>query len=178
MLTSETAESHRGRLMQDDAEKNTNFVQIDRRVMAAHRELMSSSPGAAIVLSVLTEHMDKSNGIVISYSTLQELTGYSRAAVGRAIKKLKEDRWIQVVKVGTASVYVVNSRAFWTANAKGKFYSRFHATVVASAHEQSVGIEKLKALQLKEVPTIRNSERLLLNDDLLPPPDQADIELD
>ena len=163
--------------MEDEPIKNVNFVQIDRRIMQAHRELMFSSPGAAIVLSVLTEHMDKSNGIVISYSTLQELTNYSRAAVGRAIKKLKEDQWIQVIKVGTASVYVVNSRAFWTANAKGKHYSRFHATVVASASEQSVGIEKLKALQLRQVPVLQNSERLTLNDDILPPPDQADMDL-
>ena len=158
--------------------KNANFVQIDRRVMAAHRELMASSPGAAIVLSVLTEHMDKSNGIVISYATLQELTNYSRAAVGRAIKKLKEDRWIQVIKVGTASVYVVNSRAFWTAHAKGKYYSRFHATVVASAIEQSVGIEKLKALQLKQSPVLHEPKRVLLSDETLPQPDQAEGDFD
>lgn len=162
----------------NENDKNLNFVQIDRRVMAAHRQLMSESPVGAVVLSLIAEYMDKSNALVISYATLQDMTGYSRASIGNAIKKLKADRWIQAVKIGTANVYFVNSAAFWTANRKGKYYSQFHATVVASASEQATTIKKLNSLQLKQLPMTRADERLILGNEDIPPPDQSDMELD
>jgi len=164
--------------MPDDENKNLNFVQIDRRVMAAHRRLMIDSPIGAVVLSVFTEYMDKGNGIVISYSTLQEITGYSRAAIGKAIKYLKDEQWVQAVKIGTANVYIVNSAAFWTASQKGKYYSRFHATVIASASEQGMEVEKLKKVKLKSMPIVKPDERALIGEEKIPPPDQADIDLD
>ena len=164
--------------MAEEENKNLNFVQIDRRVMAAHRRLMIESPIGAVVLSLFTEHMDRGNGIVISYATLQEITGYSRATIGKAIKHLKDEQWIQAIKVGTANVYVVNSAAFWTASQKGKYYSRFHATVIASAGEQGVAVEKLKKVKLKSLPMVRPNERALIGKEEIPPPDQSDIDLD
>jgi len=164
-------------MSRDDNGKNLNFVQIDRRVMASHRELMISSPVAAVILSALTEYMDKGNAIVISYSTLQEITGYSRASVGKAISKLKKDNWIQAIKIGTANVYLVNSAAFWTASNKGKYFSKFHATVIASANEQSLEIDKLKAVKLKGMPIVHRNERAIVGTEELPPPDQSDLEL-
>lgn len=158
--------------------KNLNFVQIDRRVMAAHRQLISDSPVSAVVLSVITEYMDKGNALVVSYAMLQEMTGYSRASIGNAIKKLKADKWIQAVKIGTANAYRVNSAAFWTANRKGKYYSQFHATVLASASEQAASIQKLNSLKLNQLPLSRSNERIILGNEEIPPPDQSDMELD
>ena len=50
------------------------------------------------------------NAVVCSYTTLCEITGVSRPTVGRAIKLLKDDQWIDTVKIGNANAYCVNER--------------------------------------------------------------------
>jgi len=162
----------------DLTRQNLNFVQIDRRTMAAHRKLNMESPTAANILSLFTEHMDKSNAIVISSKAIQELIKCSRASVSSAIKKLKDDKWIQIVKIGNANAYVVNSAAFWTASRNSKYYSKFHATVIATESEQEIAVQKMAKVDLREVPTVHETERLLLGNDELPPPDQQDMDLD
>jgi len=158
--------------------KNLNFVQFDRRVMRAHRELIRKSPLAAEILSFLTESMDRTNCLVCSYKVLQEITGYSRPAVARAIKVLKDDLWIQAIKIGNANAYLVNSAAFWTTSATGKSYSQFHATIIAAASEQEQTVQQLHNVKLKRVPVFdMKNERVFLSPDELPPPDQQDLEL-
>ncbi|WP_419852028.1 helix-turn-helix domain-containing protein [Actinobacillus pleuropneumoniae] len=39
------------------------------------------------------------NSVICSYQTLMEITGYSRPTVARAIKHLKDNRWIDTVKL-------------------------------------------------------------------------------
>lgn len=162
----------------EEERKNLNFVQWDRSVMKPHRELIRKSPLAAEILSFLVESMDKSNAVVCSYKVLQEVTGYKRSSVANAIKVLKDDMWVQAVKIGTANAYVVNSAAFWATSAKGKAYSQFHATVIAAESEQEQTFEQLQSLKLKRVPVWdRKAERPVLGSDELPPPDQKDMEL-
>ncbi|OSK13644.1 replication protein [Escherichia coli M056] len=76
------------------------------------------------------------NAVVCSYATLTEVTGYSRRSVATAIKILKDDRWIQVVKVGNASAYCINEKVIWQAGRNQRKYAIFSATVVASESEQ------------------------------------------
>lgn len=158
--------------------RNLNFVQFDRAAMAAHRQLILENPVGAALLTLFIENMDANNAIIISYATMQEMTGYSRAAVGRAVRKLKDDLWVQTIKVGTANVYVINSHAFWTTSRDKKAYSKFHATVIASASEQAMTIDKLKSVRLKQVPMLHANERAIITTEELPPPDQTDMELD
>ena len=67
-------------------------------------------------LYYLVEHMGRTtNAVVCSYTTLCEITGVSRPTVGRAIKLLKDDQWIDTVKIGNANAYCVNERVFWQA---------------------------------------------------------------
>ena len=117
--------------------------------MPANRMLMKESPAAAVVLSLLREHMDEENAIIISYESIMEMTGYSKSTVQKAVNILKKDVWIQAVKVGTGNAYRVNSEAYWTTNIDGKVYSKFKATVLASAKEQKKPLDKLKAVKLK-----------------------------
>ena len=60
----------------------------------------------------------------------------SRPAVGRAIKLLKDDQWIDTVKIGNANAYCVNERVFWQAGRNQRKYAIFSATVIASATDQ------------------------------------------
>lgn len=142
--------------MQDteNERKNLNFVQWDKRVMKQYRILLKKSALAAQILSLFTEYMDKNNAIVISYLTLEELIGYSRPTLSKAIKVLKEDNWIQVLKSGNANVYIVNSAAFWQTWANKKEYSKFHATVIISESEQKKFYEEIKKTKLNKLPHI------------------------
>ena len=161
-----------------DADKNSNFVQISRSVMSSHRALIRKSPLAAEVLSLFTESMNKKNSIVCSYKVLQEITGYSRVSLSKAIKILKDDQWIQVIKIGSANAYVVNSAAFWSSHTNGKKYSVFHATIIAAESEQEQTAKELADIKLKTLPVWNSkSEFPLIDGEELPPPDQQDLDV-
>jgi hypothetical protein len=164
--------------MSSDLEpKNVNFVQFDRRAMSSHRQLILKSQLGAAILDLFIEKMNTNNAIVCSYRVLEEITGYSRASIGRALKVLKDDNWVQSIKIGSAHAYIVNSAAFWTTYANGKQYSMFHATVIASAEEQKQSLDELKDIKLKKVPVLAMDEVAVLSGEDLPPPDQKDINL-
>ena len=98
----ETNESH-------SENDNSNFVQLSRGYLQQMRKLARKSPIAHEILYYLVEHMGRTtNAVVCSYTTLCEVTGVSRPTVGRAIKLLKEDNWIDTVKIGNANAYCVN----------------------------------------------------------------------
>ncbi|MQU35661.1 plasmid replication initiation protein, partial [Pseudomonas helleri] len=83
------------------------------------------------------EHMGRTtNAVVCSRNVLAEVTGCSIATVGRAIRVPKDDNWIDTVKIGNASAYCVNERAFWQAGRNQRQYAIFSATVIAAASEQ------------------------------------------
>jgi len=145
--------------------------------MASHRQLILKSQLGAAILDLFVEKMNTNNAIVCSYKVLEELLGRSRASIGRALRILKEDRWIQSIKIGSAHAYVINSSAFWTTHANGKQYSLFHATIIASAEEQTQTLDELKTVKLKKLNVLEKNEIALLNNEDLPPPDQKDIDL-
>jgi hypothetical protein len=157
--------------------KNTNFVQFNRGVMAQHRQLVLKNALAASILSFFIEKMGKNNTIVCSYQVLQEITGYSRPSVARALKVLKEDRWVQAIRIGSAHAYAVNSAAFWSSWGNGKKYSVFHATVIASESEQKEAIATMEKIKLKHMPVLDINEQAVMGAEELPPPDQKDLDV-
>lgn len=164
---SETAES-----------QNFNFVQVSREYLRAMRALTKKNPLAQEILFYLVEHMGRtSNAVVCSYATLQEVTGTSRATVGRALKLLKDDSWIDTVKIGSATAYAVNARAFWQAGRNQKKYAIFQATVIASESEQASDFRDLVEKPLRHIPFIQGNDRIVPADEALPPPDQQDLDL-
>ena len=159
-----------------EARQSSSFVQFNRGSMAAYRALIRRSSIAAELITVFTHHMGRDNSLVCSYRTLQDLTGYSRASLSKAVQILKEDQWIQVLKIGTANAYIVNSAAFWSGSAQGKYFAKFRATVLTSAEEQNERLEQMKTLKLKQAPVqLVDGEHVILDDEELPPPDQQDI---
>lgn len=176
LIPKETGESQ----AQDQSETdNYNFVQVSRNYLKEWRLLMRKSPLASEVLMFLVEHMGRTtNAVVCSYTTLTEATGVSRASVARALKLLKEDNWIDSVKIGNATAYAVNARVFWQAGRHQKQYAIFQATVIASGTEQDSDF-KLKAKEsIRHIPFIEENARLMVdNSELLSPPDQQDLDL-
>src|SRR5215216_2707402 len=95
-------------------EKNYNFVQISREYLKNWRGLIRKNPLSAEILMFLIEKMGRTtNAVVCSYKTLTELTGYSRTSIANSLKTLKEDNWIEAIKIGNATAYCVNERVAW-----------------------------------------------------------------
>jgi len=159
---------------------NFDFVQVSRAYLKDWRALTKKSPLGSEILMYLIETMGKTtNAVVCSYLTLTEITGVSRTSVARAIKILKEDRWIEAVKIGNATAYAVNASVFWQSKRNQKQYAIFQATVVASSSEQEKGYNKKKPL--RHIPFVGEDpvkQRVIVSNEQLPPPDQADLDLD
>ena len=142
----ETQESHTGT-------DNYDFVQVSRGYLKHMRELARKSPLAHEILYYLVEHMGRTtNAVVVSYATLCEVTGVSRPSVGRAVKLLKDDNWVDAVKIGNATAYCVNARAFWQAGRNQKKYAKFQATVIASESEQGASYPEKAKEKLTYIP--------------------------
>ena len=108
--------------------ENYNFIQLSRCYLKSWRGLIRKNPLAAEILMFLVEKMGRTtNAVVCSYKTLCELTGYSRTSVANAIKILKEDNWIESVKIGSATAYCVNERVAWQAAKNQRKYAIFSA---------------------------------------------------
>ncbi|MQU56029.1 replication/maintenance protein RepL, partial [Pseudomonas sp. FSL R10-1339] len=157
---------------------NYNFVQISRSYLTQMRKLARASPIAHEILYYLVEHMGRTtNAVVCSYGTLCEVTGVSRPTVGRAIKLLKDENWIDTVKIGNASAYCVNERVFWQAGRNQRKYAVFSATVIASASEQDSNFKEKAKQKLTYIPIIEDNNIAVTGKDELPPPDQQDLDI-
>lgn len=158
---------------------NYNFVQVSRSYLREMRGLARKSPVAHEILYYLVEHMGRTtNAVVCSRNVLGEVTGCSIATVGRAIRILKDDNWIDTVKIGNASAYCVNERAFWQAGRNQRQYAVFSATVIAAASEQDSDFREKAKQKLTYIPVIEDSDIAVAGKDPLPPPDQQDLDLE
>jgi hypothetical protein len=169
-------EESREEALRERVRKNSDFVQFTRRGMREYSELLARSPFAGRLLVMMAEKMDYNNALVASSQVLEELTGSSRSTVARALSLLKKECWMDVVKLGTANAYVINSGVFWTSYGDRK-HACFQATILATSTDQDSADPK--TIELKRFPFLRkkDGERALVGNDKLPPPDQQDLDL-
>jgi hypothetical protein len=157
---------------------NSGFVQVSRKHIDGLNQLALHSPKAHFVLWKLVQAMNKQNAVMVSQESLQKLTGLSRPTVQRAIALLREQQWMEVLKVGTANVYRVNSSVFWQTRADGRWAS-FSAEILVNFDEQD---EKTKAVpqpKLRHVPFVEVHEDVIVSDTALgsdDPPEQAQLD--
>lgn len=160
-------------------EKNYNFVQISRGYLKNWRALIRKNPLSAEILMFLIEKMGRTtNAVVCSYKTLTELTGYSRTSIANSLKILRDDNWIETVKIGNATAYCVNERVAWQASRNQRNYAIFSATIVASESEQENDFQKKSKEKLTYIPIIEKNEIVLTGNEELDPPDQLDLNLE
>lgn len=130
--------------------KNADFVQIKDRYLKDLQKLIAQNPVSAQILFFFIEKMGQfNNSVVCSYQTLIEVTGLSRSTIARAIKLLKEQNWIDTVKVGSATAYCVNAQVAWRKANNKRHYAIFSSTVIATSSEN----EKYETnKQLRNIP--------------------------
>ncbi len=156
----------------EQADKNPPFLQLSKSHFPQYRELARRSPAAWQVLGIMAEKMNRQNAIACSQQTLAKITGYSLPTVKRAIALLQAERWIQIIKFGTANAYVVNAKVFWQSSREGR-YAVFSANIIADAAEQTTTPEEWDEITLKHVPIMSAGEQIVLVG-----PDEAQKELE
>lgn len=160
----------------DTDRKNVNFIQLNKAYLQQWRKLVSTAPVAAEIMYWFLERMGNDNALVCSYQVLMEVTGASRSTIGRAIGFLKEGNWVDAVKIGNATAYVVNERVAWQTHANKRQYAIFSATVVAAGSEQQDTQPEIKT-KLLRVPVVSSRETAIVDNTALPPPDQSELSI-
>lgn len=151
------------------------YYMMSRQAEKNLRAIQRESPSAALMFSVIREHMQiGTNAVTVSQAALGQILNLSRSTISRASKYLADNQYVQIVKTGNVSTYVVNEQVAFAGSA-GQRKAVFSATVIAHECEQDEGWEKVQ--KLKAVPVIYEDERVVLGGDELPPPDQNDLDL-
>lgn len=150
------------------------WLQFEKKAMKELQVLAIKSPVAMGTLMYMVNRMSRSNALVVSQQAIANELGIKRESVNRAIKHLTDHNFVQVIKAGGASVYVVNSRVAWQGD-RGARYAAFGADVIALETEQTGELDNLPPL--KGVPRMHEGERLLVGNEPIEPPDQGELHL-
>jgi Firmicute plasmid replication protein (RepL) len=150
------------------------WLQFEKKAMKELQDLAMKSPPAMGTLMYMVNRMSRSNALVVSQQAIATELKTSRETVNKAIKFLTAHNFVQVIKAGGSTVYVVNSRVAWQGD-RGARYAAFGADVIALESEQAGPIDDLPPL--KGVPKLHEGERLLVGNERIDPPDQGQLDL-
>ena len=150
------------------------WLQFEKRGLKALQDLATSSPAAMGTLMYMLNNMSRSNALVVSQKAIATELGLSLKSIGNSVKTLAEHNFIQTVKVGNTTVYVVNSKVAWQGE-RGARFAAFGADVIAIESEQTTDLDN--ETPLKSVPKLHEGERLLVGNEAIDPPDQQELHL-
>ena len=139
----------------EEKKKNHNFIQLYRDNMPELRWLMANHNFASSLLFFILEHMDNRNALACSYAVFEDYFGKSRSTVYRAVKLLEENGFLNVLKMGTSNVYVVNEDLPWTDGNDKKKFAKYDGKILVSKKENKdfeykSQFDKFKALRERE----------------------------
>lgn len=99
-------------------------------------QLTKKSPRAAEIFLFLVQNMDNYNTLVCSYKVFEESLGMSTATVTRAIRVLKDSKFVDIKKIGTGNIYIINKEIVWKLWETNYKYAEFGAKVIIVKSEQ------------------------------------------
>lgn len=123
--------------------------------------LIRENPKAAELLHLLVANMDKRGAVVISQKVLAELMGVHRNTIGKAIKSLTKDNWIEALRIGSekggVKAYLINNRVAWADKRDNQRFAAFSARVIVSSDEQDQTILESKQ-PLRQLPRLGETQ--------------------
>ena len=139
----------------EDENKNSNFIQLYREHMSEVRWLMANHQFASSLLFFILEHMDNRNALACSYAVFEDYFEKSRTTVYRAIKLLQENGFIDVLKMGSSNVYIVNHQLVWSDKNTYKKFAKYDGKILVSRkenkdYEYQSQFDRFKALRERE----------------------------
>ena len=120
-----------------EEQKNRDFIQLYRDHIDDVAKLARDNGKAYDLFMLLVKHMDGTNALAVSNIALSELLQVTTRTVQRAVKYLKDNGWVCVLKSGTSNVYIVNPEVAWTRQGNQKQYCKFQANVLLSSSENA-----------------------------------------
>lgn len=120
-----------------EEQKNKDFIQFYRNHIDNVTKLAREQPKAYDLFMLLCKNMDGTNALCASNIVLQELLHCKKATVCRAVKYLKDNGWVCILKSGTSNVYIVNPDVAWTSYGNQKEYCKFQANILLSSSENN-----------------------------------------
>ena len=156
--------------------KPGQWVQTERKAHEAWANLIARKPRAAMLLHHLVAQMGHQNAVVVGQKTLAKIMGTHERTVRRAVADLVEERWIQIIRIGSGkeAAYVVNDRVAWGQPRDQLRLSAFSTIVVADLEDQDK--VSLDHAELRRIPTLFPGERQLPVGNGEPPPPQPSLE--
>ena len=125
-------------------------MNYDDNAYKADDFLVANSPTAYRIFKFLIANMDRYNAVIVSYKIFQQVFGYGQATVARAIKFLKDHKYIEVVRTGGANVYTINKHLYWNSYGTNYAYAEFDAKVIITATEQDKATQAKIRTQIKK----------------------------
>ena len=120
-----------------EEQKNRDFIHLYRDHIDDVAKLARDNGKAYDLFMLLVKHMDGTNALAVSNIALSELLQVTTRTVQRAVKYLKDNGWVCVLKSGTSNVYIVNPDVAWTRYGNQKQYCKFQANVLLSSSENA-----------------------------------------
>ena len=120
-----------------EEQKNRDFIQLYRDHIDDVAKLARDNGKAYDLFMLLVKHMDGTNALAVSNIALSELLQVTTRTVQRAVKYLKDNGWVCVLKSGTSNVYIVNPDVAWTSYGNQKQSCKFQANVLLSSSENA-----------------------------------------
>ena len=120
-----------------EEQKNRDFIQLYRDHIDDVAKLARDNGKAYDLFMLLVKHMDGTNALAVSNIALSELLQVTTRTVQRAVKYLKDNGWVCVLKSGTSNVYIVNPDVAWTSYGNPQQYCKFQANVLLSSSENA-----------------------------------------
>jgi hypothetical protein len=162
--------------LKDNEQPSTyGWLQFEKGSLKELQSLAIEHPMAMGTLMFMINNMSRSNALMISQQAMAKRLKIAPRSVKGAVAVLLDRNFIQVVKVGTSNVYVVNTKVAWQ-GVRGARFAHFHADIIAVEEEQDDG-QIDNSNPLKAVPQLMDGERILVGNEPMDPPDQQEMEL-
>lgn len=113
-----------------------NFLQVNKDAYKQEDWLMKESPAAYRLLRFIAQNMDNYNALICSYTVFSESLGYGRTTLSNAVKLLKDNNYLKIVKSGSANIYIINNELYWQSYGSNFSRCEFNAKIVISSEEQ------------------------------------------
>ena len=121
---------------------NPDFIQFaNPGGLRAMQVLTRKNANAAALFYFMCEHMDKSNCLIASRTVLASRMCWSRSTVARAVRFLKQNKYVAVFKSGSSNVYCLNADIVWKTHADKRADAMLQGKVLLSLDEQDDDVQ-------------------------------------
>lgn len=123
-------------------------MNLDTRITRAIDAMAKENAVALRLFLFLTKHMDAYNAVQCSYTVMTEALDISRPTASRAVKYLRDQGFLYILKSGTSNIYTLNPDVVWKSWGNNVRYCEFPVNVIISPTEQE-GTVKIKGKRIK-----------------------------